>query len=84
MMIIADCQLPIVNCSLSPDKALLIDNWQSAIGNRQSAMLHLALLSVRFVGLYDHLHKLVAHHIFFTELNEVDSFDAGEYAFGLD
>jgi len=32
----------------------------------------------------DHLHQLVSHDVLVREVNEVDAFNAGQHAFGLD
>src|SRR5258708_3876871 len=55
---------------------------QSPIRNRQC--LNLALLRMRLVGLDDHLHEFVPHHVFITEVNKVYAVDARQDAFGLD
>ena len=36
-----------------------------------------------FVGFDYHLHKLVANHVFLSEVDEFDTIQIGEHAFGL-
>ena len=45
--------------------------------------LHVALAGVLVVGLDNHLHQLMAHDIFFSEIDELDAIQIRQHALGF-
>src|SRR5688572_20329892 len=71
--------------NLSAALAAYYFNHRSATEQEaRSPPLDAALVGVRLISLDDHLHQLMAHHVFFVEVNKFNPFYIGQHAFSLD